>query len=303
LERNYYIDVLQFNMHKLMAKAIIIIQALLAFVLITQSASALGISSVSFVDVDQGKAYNQTATLINSPNDFDNHFVIEIDGAIKDWIKVSPAEFDLKKGEVKLINLTLEVPKDARLGEITGTITAVGKKTVPSAGAGEGASVGYAVATKGSIYANVVKPGAVASVEITGVEVPSNVPVGSVAKLTVTSRNNGNVVTTANFKLEVKKDGNVVASIPGTPTDFTLGEEKSVKLFWDTQGAAEGRYDAYIEATTIARGTEKTTSSSYKPVPIIVGGEKGGINSTLIAATGATILIIIILAVVLKRRK
>ena len=274
---------------------------MLVLVLMAESTSALGISSANFGDVEQGKTYIQTVTLVNSLNDFDNHFVVMVDGAIKDWVKISPVEFDLAKGNVKQITLTLEVPKDAGLGELRGTVTAEGKITVPSSSGGGGANVGYAVATKGNIYANLIKPGAVASVEIIGVKIASNVPAGGVAKLTVTSKNSGNVATAANFKLDIKKDGKVVTSIPGTPTDFAIGEEKTVKLFWDTQGIAEGKYDAIIEATTIARGSEKTTSTAYRPVPITIGEEKGNSN-TLMAVIGAVILIVII-AVVLKRRK
>ncbi len=286
-----------------MEKMIRIVYLSLAFSLIVGSASALGISSANFGDVEQGKTYTQSVTLVNSLNDFDNHFVVEIEGSIKDWIKVSPAEFDLSKGDVKQIILTLEVPNDVTLGEMKGTVTAVGKKTVPSSGGdGGGASVGYAVATKGNIYANVVKPGAVASVEIIGVEVPSSVSAGSVARFTVTSKNNGNVATSASFKLDIKKDGQVVASVAGTTTDFILGEEKTVKLFWDTQGATEGRYEAYIEATTIARGSEKISTAVYKPVPVIVGEEKGGISSTLIIVAAGIIVLIVVILVVLKRR-
>ncbi len=286
-----------------MRKMIKIIYVLLALVLLAGGASALGISSANFGDVEQGRTYNQTVTLVNSQNDFDNHFVVEVDGAIKGWIKVSPAEFDLAKGNIKQITLSLEVPKDANLGEMKGTVTAVGKKSVPATGgASGGANVGYAVATKGNIYANVVKPGALASVEITGVEIPSTVPVGSVARFTATVRNTGNVATSASIKLDIKKDGKVVASIPGATTDFTLGEEKAVKLFWDTQGVAEGKYDAYVEATTIAKGSEKTSSATYKPVTVILGEEKGEGSNTLFAAAGVAILIVI-LAVVLRRRK
>jgi len=288
-----------------MEKLVKIVYALLALTFMIGSASALGISSANFGDVEQGKTYNQTLTLVNSPNDFDNHFVVTVDGAIKDWIKVAPAEFDLAKGNIKQITLSLEVPKEAGLGEIRGTVTAEGKKTVPSGGgAGGGANVGYAVATKGNVYANVVKPGAVGSVEIIGVEVPASVPSGSVARLTVTAKNSGNVATSANFKLDVKKDGKVVGSIPGTPTDFALGEEKTIKLFWDTQGVADGRYDAYLEATTIARGTEKTSSATYKPVPIVIGeaqNEARGNSLIIIAVVGAVILIAGV--IVLKRRK
>lgn len=287
-----------------MEKMIKIVYVLLVFSLIPGTASALGISSANFGDVEQDKIYNQTVTLVNSPNDFDNHFVVMVDGAMKDWIKISPVEFDLAKSNVKQITLTLEVPKDAGLGELRGTVTAEGKMTVPSSSGGGGANVGYAVATKGNIYANVIKPGALASVEITGVEVPETVPVGGVARFTVTTKNIGED-TTAIFKLDVKNDlGKVVASIKGTSVDFTaVGEEKMVKLFWDTQGFSEGKYDAYIEATTTAASKDvKTSTATYKPIPVIIGEEKGGISSTLIAVAGVAILIII-LAVVLKRRK
>ncbi|MCZ7358372.1 MAG: hypothetical protein O8C66_01520 [Candidatus Methanoperedens sp.] len=286
-----------------MEKMIKIVYALLFFILMINSASALGISSANFGDVEQGKTYNQTVTLENSQYDFDNHFVVTIDGNIKGWTKVTPVEFDLAKGNVMQITLDLEVPQDAGLGELTGTVTAEGKKTVPTSGGGGGANVGYAVATKGNIYANVIKPGAVASVEITGAEVPATVSAGSVARFAVTAKNNGNVATSASFKLEVKKDGNVMASIPSTPVDFALGEEKTVKLFWDTQGITDGNYDVYVEAATIAKGSERTTSAAYKPVPLIIGEEKGGSNSTLIAAAGIVVLFVVLLVVVLKRRK
>lgn len=282
-----------------MEKMVEVVHALFALVLMIGNASALGISSANFGDVEPGKTYNQTVTLVNSLNDFDNHFVVTVDGAIKDWIKVWPAEFDLVKGNVQQITLSVEVPKNASLGELKGTVTAEGKKPVPSSTGGGGANVGYAVATKGNLFANVVMPGAVASVEITGVEVSDTVPVGGVARFTVIAKNNGNVATSANFKLEVKKDSNVVASVPGTSADFALGEEKTIKLFWDTAGVGEGRYDVYVEAATIARGAEKTSSITYKPVPVIIGEEQG-VSNMLISVAGVVILIII-LAFVLKR--
>lgn len=284
-----------------MKKMIRLVHAMFVLVLIIGNASALGISNANFGDVEQGKIYNQTVTLLNSPNDFDNNFVVTVDGAIKNWTKVSPSEFSIKKGNVQKITLTLNVPIDADLGEIKGSVIAEGKNTVPSSSGGGGANVGYAVATKSNIYATVIKPGAVASVEITGVEVLSSIPVGSVVRFTVTSKNNGDVATTANFKIDIKKGGKVVASIPDTPVDFTIGEEKTVKLFWDTQGVAEGGYDALVEANTIARGSEKTTSSTFKPVSVVIGENNS--SSPFILVAGIVILIIIISIVGLKRRK
>lgn len=279
-----------------------ILCTILALALFINGASAIGISSTSFGDVELERNYTQMVTLLNSENDFDNHFVIEIDGTFKDWITVSPSEFDLAKGNIKQITLILEVPENAPLGEITGTVTAVGKNTVPSSdGDSGGANVGYAIATKGNIYANVVKQGALASVEITGVDSPSNVDAGDVARITVTSKNNGNVPTTASFKLEIKNNGNVVATVPGTPTDFALGEEKTVKLFWDTQGMQDDKYEINVQATTIAKGSEKTTSTNYEPLTIQIG-ETGALNSTVIIVVGAVIFIII-LGIILMRRK
>lgn len=278
-----------------------IIYIFVAVVFAVGNASALGISSANFGKVELGENYTQVVTLVNSPNDFDNHFVIQIDGAIKSWIKVSPSEFDLAKGSAEQITLSLEVPEDAALGEIKGTVTAVGQKTVPLGKTGEGASVGYAVATKGNIYADVVKPGALASVEITSVEASPSVSAGSVARFTVTSKNNGNIpgTTTAIFRLDIQKDGRVVANIPAISADFAPGEEKDVKLLLDTQGVAEGGYDVYIEATTVARGSEKTSTSSYR-MPLVIGEAKGS-SSVYIAA--GIVALILILAVAVMRRK
>lgn len=273
---------------------------ILAVVVMSPCVSALGISGASFIDVDQGRTYTQTVLLVNSQYDFDNHFVVDIKGDIKNWVEVSPSEFDLKKGEKKEINLTLEIPPDAPLGEITGTITATGSMTAPtSSGTGEQASVGYAIATKSVIYANVVKPGALASIEITDVDAPSSIAPDSVTKITVNAKNNGNVPTSASFKLDIKKGDTLVESIRGSEVDFAIDQENTVKLFWDTTGIDKGKYEAYIEATTIASGAEKTVTATYSPVTITIGGL---INNTMLAAIGAGILIVII-GFVIRRKK
>jgi hypothetical protein len=53
------------------------------------------------------------------------------------------------------------VPNDAHFGEIRGTITAVGRKTAPITAhesmKGDDTHVVYCVATKGTIYVNVIK--------------------------------------------------------------------------------------------------------------------------------------------------
>lgn len=60
-----------------------IIYIFVAIAFAVGNASALGISSANFGKVELGGNYTQVVTLVNSPNDFDNHFVVQIDGAIK----------------------------------------------------------------------------------------------------------------------------------------------------------------------------------------------------------------------------
>ncbi len=285
---------------------------LLILVALAGAVQALALSDINFGDVEQGATYPQTVVLLNSPQDIDNHFVIEVGGIMRDWITVSPMEFDLAKGSSQSLTVTLVVPKDASLGEKTATITAVGKKTVPSAGGTpEGATVGYAVATKSNVVANVVKPGATAAIEITRVETPTDNKPGDIVKFTISAKNVGNVPATGQFSVAVTKGSSAITTIPGVPVDFGMNAEQTVKLYWDTQGQPEGKYTAVVSAVPSSSGKDvKIRTASYPAITLELGGVKETpqsstpLNLTTVAVIGICLIAVIGVALfILKRRK
>jgi hypothetical protein len=284
----------------------------LVAVALAGAAQALALSNLNFGDVEQGATYTQTLLLANSPQDIDNHFIIEKAGVMKDWITVSPAEFDLAKGSSQSLTVTLVVPGDASLGEKIATITAVGKKTVPSAGGTpEGATVGYAVATKSNVVANVVKPGATAAIGITGVETPAGVRPGDIVKFTITARNTGNIPATGTFSVAISRGGAALATIPGVPVDFGMNAEQTVKLFWDTQGQPDGTYTAVVSVVPSTSGKDVTIrTASYPPITLELGGTTATPQGAsplpdlpLAAIAGICIIAVIALALVLLKRR
>jgi len=281
---------------------------LITLVVFAGSASALGIANLDFGDVEQGETYTETIILVNSPQDFDNHFVIEVEGTIKEWITVSPVEFDLARGSNQPILVTLAVPADAALGDVHATITAVGKKTAPSAGeTTDGAVVGYAVATRSNVLANVVKPGATAAIEINNVEIPENIQPGDVVKFTISAKNVGNVPATATFSVLISrsKGKQVITSIPSVPTEFELGAEKTVKLYWDTHGQSEGVYTAVVSVTPSSGGKDVRIKTASFPAINIKLGRTEGSQSVYIAIAGVVIAAVAVVALALfaRRRK
>ena len=285
----------------MLKKVLILLIILSAF---AGSASALGISNLDFGVVEQGETYTETIVLVHSPQDFDNLFVIKVDGTIKEWITVAPVEFDLAKGSNQPITIKLTVPADAALGEVTATITAVGKKTAPSAGeTPEGAIVGYAVATKSKLKANVVKPGATAAIEITNVEIPENNQPGDDVKFTIAAKNVGNVPATASFSVAISKGEQVITSIPSVPTEFGLNAEKKIKLYWDTQGQSKGIYTAVVSAIPSSSGKDvRINTSSFPAITIELGGANG-LQSVYIAIVGIAAVVVVVLAFILRRKK
>ena len=273
-------------------KIVIISLICMLFVsLFVSTVSGLGMTSVNFGDVEQGKTYNTTAVVYQSHLDFGNHFIMEKGGALADWISVSPREFDLAKSESKEISVILKVPEDAKLGEYNGTITAVGQKTVPSEGGEGGTTIGFRVATVSKIYAKVSKPGAVEAVSILSLTAPKRVSPGSATKFDVAIKNTGNIPTTASPTLTVSKGAETVATIPGLPVELSVDEEKTAKLYWDAQ--EKGTYTA-VAAVTCG---EKTTTSD--PISITVGKSGFLIPTVLAFAVVAAVLA----AVVLLRRR
>lgn len=279
---------------------------MLSVVALIGSTYGLGIYSANFGNVEQGKTYTTTTILITSSRDMDNHYVMEKGGDLAAWVTtISPAEFDLAAGSNKEITLTLTVPEDARLGEYEGTVTAVGKR-VAGGGAGAGETgVGYTVATKSRLYASVVKPGAVEAAAITLFKTTKTVAPGDIAKFDIAVKNTGNIPTTAVTSLLITKGEANITTVPGAPMELSVDEEKTVKLFWDTEGVAEGEY------TAVASVIAGENLFSSEPVAITVGGvaaEVEVVPSTYtyyIIAIAVVIAIVVIIGVMifLRRRK
>jgi len=240
---------------------------IIALALIPSTVTALGIQKAEFFDVEQGDTYNITINVYTSYLDFENDYTIEMKGEIVGWLDVTPTNFTLEEGEQhQPITLTLTVPKDIRLGDYNGTITAVGHRPVPGGNTStdSGTGVGYTVATRSIIHAKVVKPGAKEIVVIEDIVAPGKVSPGEIAGFSAVLRNTGNVPTTAVLTLTIQQDSNKITEVPSAPLDLAVGETKEVELFW--KPAAEGNYQAVLTANYGG----KTTNS--EPISISVGG-------------------------------
>ena len=267
-----------------MLKIIVII--LLIFSIFTGTASALGITNAGFGNVEQGNTYDIPVTVITSELGFDNHFIIEIEGDLTDWVSVTPMEFDLPSGENQTLTVNLEVPENARLGEYKGSITAVGQKGVPAAGeTSGGAGVGYTIAARSILSASVIKPNAVESVSVTHIDAPGSVKPDSVVKFDISIKNTGNVPAIATPTLLISSDSGTT-EIPGVPVELEMDEETTIKLYWDA--LEKGTYTAVV---SIACGG---TTINSDPVSITVTDSSlPGMQSYLvmIAIFGAALLL------------
>lgn len=263
-----------------------ILISLLIIVLMAPLALSLGMADWSFGQVEQGQTYYATIPVRQSALDFENDFTIETGGEMAGWLKVMPMNFSLGKGESQLLNVTLTVPKDAKLGDYNGTVKAVGHRHVPGTNQTGGAVVGYTVATLSKIRASVIKPGAVELVAITRIDAPGKVKPNSAVRFDVSIKNTGNIPATASPTLLISK-GADTTKIPGVPIELSVGEEKTVKLYWDAQ--EEGTYTAVIAVACAA----KTVNSD--PISIAVSRSLPGVQ--------AFAVIMVILAAALLRRK
>jgi uncharacterized membrane protein len=265
----------------------IILILILTNLLLAPPALSLGMSDYSFGQVEQEQTYYATIPVYQSALDFENDFTIETGGELAGWLKVMPVNFSLGKGESQILNVTLTVPGDAKLGDYNGTIKAVGHRPVPGANQTGGAVVGYTVATLSKIHAMVVKPGAREIVAIENIVTPGRVSPGEIAGFSAVIRNTGNVPTTAILTLTVQQGSSKIADVPSAPMELALGEKKEVELFW--KPAAEGSYKAVLTASYGG----KTTNS--EPLSIDVGRSVPGVQ--------AFVVIMLILAAALLRRK
>ena len=266
-----------------------ILISLLTIVLLTPLALSLGMPNCSFGQVEQGQTYYATIPVRQSALDFENDFTVETGGEMAGWLKVTPMNFSLGKDESQMLNVTLTVPEDAKLGDYNGTIKAVGHRPVPAPNqTGGGAAVGYTVATLSKIRASVIKPGAVESVAITRIDAPSKAKPDSAVRFDVSIKNTGNIPATASPTLIISK-GTDTTEIPGVPLELSVGEEKTAKLYWDAQ--EEGTYTAVV---SIACGG-KTVDSD--PISIAVNRSIPGVQAF------AVITIILASAALIRRKK
>lgn len=266
-----------------------ILISLLIIVLLTPLALSLGMPNCSFGQVEQGQTYYATIPVRQSALDFENDFTIETGGEMAGWLKVTPMSFSLGKDESQMLNITLTVPEDAKLGDYNGTIKAVGHRPVPAPNqTGGGAAVGYTVATLSKIRASVIKPGAVESVAITRMDAPGKAKPDSAVRFDVSIKNTGNIPATASPTLIISK-GTDTTEIPGVPLELSVGEEKTAKLYWDAQ--EEGTYTAVV---SIACGG-KTVNSD--PISIAVSRSIPGVQAF------AVITIILASAALIRRKK
>jgi len=215
---------------------------------------------------------------------------MEKGGEIADWISFSPEEFDLPAGVEKGVILTLSVPENAKLGEHTGWVKAAGKNTVPGSG-GEGTTVGYTISLKAEASVNVIKPGAEISAVITDFLAPDSVKPNEIVHFVLSIKNDGNVFTTANSNVIIYMGDEKTKSIKGLPAELNVGEEKSIDLFWDTSGFAEGKYTAIAELNS----GEKVSKSMPMEINLRSKSTIPGFSSLI------TIAAIVIIAVILFR--
>lgn len=265
-----------------------ILISLLIIVLLTPLALSLGMPDCSFGQVEQGQTYYATIPVRQSALDFENDFTVETGGEMAGWLKVTPMNFSLGKDESQMLNVTLTVPKDAKLGDYNGTIKAVGHRLVPAPNQTGGAVVGYTVATISKIRASVIKPGAIESVAITRMDAPGKAKPDSAVRFDVSIKNTGNIPATASPTLIISK-GADTTEIPGVPLELNVGEEKIAKLYWDAQ--EEGTYTAVV---SIACGG-KTVNSD--PFSIAVSRSIPGVQAF------AVITIILASAALLRRKR
>lgn len=270
----------------------LLIFIIIVLALLPSTVTALGIQKAEFFDVEQDDTYDITIYVYTSYLDFKNDYTIEMEGEIVSWLDVTPINFTLEEGEQNQpITLTLTVPKDAKLGDYTGTLTAVGHRTVPTGNksSSSGTGVGYTVATRSQIHAKVIKPGAKEIVAIEDIVAPGKVSPGEIAVFSAVIRNTGNVPTTAVLTLTIQQGSNKIAEVPSAPLDLAVGDIEEIELFW--KPAAEGNYQAVLTADY----GSKTTNS--EPMSIAVGG------SSLPGVQTFVVIIIILGAAVLLRRR
>lgn len=256
---------------------------LLFFNTITTSVP-LRMGDANFGDVQPGKTYNLTIYIRSSPEESDNHFIIEKGGEIAKWLSFYPEQFDLRAGARTNITLTLTIPTNAEFGGYTGYIKAIGTNL----------SAGYSISVIAHVRANVREEKEIfKNVTITNFAVnKSEVERGEIVKIRVSIKNTGNCFTNPTVNISIYREHEIMTAIERN-VNLAVGEEKLIEAYWNTENMSGGKYTAVAFSSTNAKITESI------PVQIEVKSEE---HLSLLLVALIVVIISIIAVFFLFRR-
>lgn len=259
----------------------------------------IGIEKAEFFDVEQGSTETINIHFFTA-NEQENNFLLEllVPDKVKNWITVTPENFTLGANKQQLITITLNVPKDAELGDINGDIKFTGSRVM-----GEG-QIGYTVATKSTFHFRVVKEGAKKEVTFLVLDIKPQIETNKIQKFIATIKNTGNIPTSFHTILHIfDKDRAEVYNMTSASINLGVDGIEVVQLFWEP--VDEGEYTGYF---TIAYEDEVTTgvtgavvkSDTFK---FTVGTSTNSSQPVLIGVIIGVLVIACILFVLYRRRR
>ncbi len=106
----------------------------------TVSASGVGASPdrIDYGVLETGEGSAKSLYIINTGDEVER--IVVVAEAFEDMIEISASEFTLNPKEIRLINITMDVPSDFKKGGYSGSFLVTGFPVTPS-GLGSGASV------------------------------------------------------------------------------------------------------------------------------------------------------------------
>lgn len=202
---------------------------LVTFFLLSGFAGAVGITDGTFggvTGVEQGKTYSTNVLLTNSPNR-NNYFTVSVGGEVGGWVtSISPSSFNLSAGGTKLVTLTILVPDSAGKGTHTGTVTATGAEIIG------GGTVGFQEATRGTIYADVIRSPAIASnTTNANATIASNATAANTTSANITTNTNNTNITITTISSagasDVDKNVTTASNVSGIAIASSVPETNS----------------------------------------------------------------------------
>lgn len=241
-------------------KTILITMAIFCLILLSPSASALGIERAEFFEVEQGSTQSITISLYTSPSESENEFTYEIlsdNQDIHDWVTVSPEKFVMPPGkQSRSITVTLTVPLDATLGDRNGELKYAGSRV------SGGGTIGYTVATKSVLHFKVVKEGAKKDIDFITLEVKPQILPHEIAKFKTTLKNTGNIPAEFYVSLIIEEDMEEVFKVDSAPMSVDVDLFEDITLYWEPE--KEGTYTGCFKIIfdDSVDGVEETTLKS-----------------------------------------